>query len=1102
MSGLESDLDLVLFGPPRALHAGDPLHFERHKTLALLAYLAVTGRPHARDSLAILLWPEADAVQGRGGLRRALSELRQAFGPGILDTSEGCVALASGALRVDVLQFHSHLTRVAAHAHEEGALCPACITALREAVELARGDFLAGFSLRETEEFDAWQTLTTETLRLELSAALERLATALVERQEYAAALPYARRWLALDPLHEPAHRLLMRLYAAMGDRAAAARQYEQCVHTLSVELGIAPAPETAALHHTLLAAATSSGALSMTSPAARPAHNLPPDVTPFIGREAQLAQVAARLADPACRLLTVLGPGGIGKTRLALQAARDEVAHFAQGVWFVDLAPLTTAEQLAGTILSTLGVTEHGAAGAEARLREYLADRQLLLVLDNYEHLLTGQEIDRRDGYGLVMQVVGAAPGVKLLVTSRARLNVAAEWLAPLDGLAWPAAAPPERLRAGYTPATVRATLAQYSATELFVRCLERLQPGLVLSGADGHTIAHICRLLEGVPLAIELAAVWTRSLPLDEIARRLEHGLALLTTSLRGVPPRQRSMVATFDYSWRLLTVRQRAILRQLAVFQGGFTPEAAEAVTGAGLSELAALVDASWLRLGEGGRYGVHELIRQYCAERLAQEHEAESGELPDAIRARHACFFQPLVVDLWLEAWQRRELIHKLGLERPNLMVAWEWSIAAVDLQGLWMLILGLCFMADRQGSRSDISALLEAGLQALRARPRSEQETPDLAVVVAMLLGGLSEMRERSGRIAEASKLLNEARQLLAGRALGARRWAEANYLERRMRAWLLQDMGDVAESARIFLQLCDELQTGSLSLPPYTPDGSRLWHIEASWGAGFALVAQGEYGRALQLMSEAIVASDQACCDLLRAYATRVQVLALMYTGALDEAEAAARWMTSTASAFDDKLLLGQALYILGQTQLALGRPKRARACFLHSIEVGRDVGMREISAGTLCLLGHAELALGNPSVAERYFREASDAGGLAGSLYGRARLALYGGELEAARALCRQTLARPGLWALLKGQALMRFAEATARLGEPESAAELCGFLLAWRGTTYSARQDADKLVRELTAALPADIHAAALSRGAARELSAVIAEITSEGS
>ena len=173
--------------------------------------------------------------------------------------------------------------------------------------------------------------------------------------------------------------------------------------------------------------------------PLPTPAHNLPPDPTPFIGREPELAQIAERLADPACRLLTILGPGGMGKTRLAIQAARSEADRFAHGACFVDLAPIASAEQLAETILRALQVPSQGATEPDQQVMNYLADKQMLLVLDNYEHLLTGPEPDRRDGYGLVTKMLGAAPRVKLLVTSRARLNVRAEWLAPLEGLGLP---------------------------------------------------------------------------------------------------------------------------------------------------------------------------------------------------------------------------------------------------------------------------------------------------------------------------------------------------------------------------------------------------------------------------------------------------------------------------------------------------------------------------------------------------------------------------------------------------------------------------------------------------------------------------------------
>ncbi len=228
-----------------------------------------------------------------------------------------------------------------------------------------------------------------------------------------------------------------MQLHAGDGDRAAAVRQYRECVKVMHEELGVEPEPETTALFEAIRGgtAGQPSPVLPL-SPSPTPAHNLPLAATPFIGRETELAQVAAHLTDPACRLLTILGPGGIGKTRLAIQAAQAAAERFTHGVCFVDLAPIASAELLAATILRTLQAPSYGAAEPDQHILSYLADKQMLLILDNYEQLLTGSEPDRRDGYGLVTKILGAAPRIKLLVTSRTRLNVRAEWLAPLEGM------------------------------------------------------------------------------------------------------------------------------------------------------------------------------------------------------------------------------------------------------------------------------------------------------------------------------------------------------------------------------------------------------------------------------------------------------------------------------------------------------------------------------------------------------------------------------------------------------------------------------------------------------------------------------------------
>jgi len=247
-------LELFLFSIPHLERDGVTIPIRRRKALALLAYLAVMPGLHARDTVAALLWPEVDATQARANLRRALVDLREAAGPDAFEVDVEHIALRPAALSVDAARFRACLARVAAHRHERALPCDDCLAALDEAAGLFRDDFLVGFSLRDTAEFDAWQTYQSETFRLELAESLEKLAIAWGDRGEVAAAIPFARRWLTLDPLCEPAHRCLMRLYTWSGDRAAAFAQYQACQDVLQRELRIAPEPETTALYEQLKA--------------------------------------------------------------------------------------------------------------------------------------------------------------------------------------------------------------------------------------------------------------------------------------------------------------------------------------------------------------------------------------------------------------------------------------------------------------------------------------------------------------------------------------------------------------------------------------------------------------------------------------------------------------------------------------------------------------------------------------------------------------------------------------------------------------------------------------------------------------------------------
>jgi predicted ATPase/DNA-binding SARP family transcriptional activator len=601
---------LCLLGPFQALLDGKPITgFESNKTRALLAYLAVeNSRPHSREVLAELLWPERPQGIALANLRHTLAGLRTAIGdhtaaqPCLLVAHQTLqfdpAILASGEAVVDACHFGALL------ADGRGASRTACA----EAAALYRGQFLQGFTLHGSAEFEAWLVLQRERCDHLAAQALARLVQYGAEQGDYAQGAHWAQRLLEIDPWNEDVHRQLMWLLAACGERAAALRQYDACVRLFAAEFGTEPQPATLILADCIHAGEADLGQFPGGSPDGGPngssgverlrgagggdaraaggdVHNLPLAATPLVGRTHELEEIAQTLAAPGCRLLTITGPGGIGKTRLAMETAQRVASRFRDGAWFVDLAPAGEAAVLPSVLLKRLDALESGPAEARARLMAHLATKHMLLVLDNFEHLL--------DGADLVADMAAAAPALQILVTSRVRLNLREEWLQPLSGMELPPipGAAPLELRANPPygqaqfehgprasadlPVDLPVDLGAYDATRLFLACVRRLQPGFTPSPEEAQTIAAICCRLEGMPLAIELAASWIRSMPLRALAAEVENGLLRLETPLRNVPPRHRSMAAVFDQSWGLLTERERAILRGLSVFRGGATP-----------------------------------------------------------------------------------------------------------------------------------------------------------------------------------------------------------------------------------------------------------------------------------------------------------------------------------------------------------------------------------------------------------------------------------------------------------------------------------------------------------------------------------------------
>lgn len=673
---------VMLFGPPRVEREGQPVALARARGRALLAYLCASRQPHTRDALAALLWPTFAPADAFNNLRRELSLLRRALGSDLFTGDRAHVAidpdaLTGGRLWIDVAAFDAHLTPAAAHGHAPDPPCAACAGHLAAAEALHTAGFLAGFTLPDSLDFDDWLTLTSQRLRAALDITRGQLAAYHLARGEYDRALDYAQRRLVADPLNEPAHRDQLRALLLSGRRAAALRHHEHFTHLLARELALPPAPETLALL-ALTPAETSS--LPTPQPSRRPTP-LPAPPTPFLGREAELDILTRLFDDPATRLVTLVGPGGMGKTRLALAWAARLLdagpARFADGVRFVDLAPVTEVAGVFPALAESLRFPPQNPAEDPRPLAEqiagYLAGKRLLLLLDNIEHLLA---IAPR-----LVDLLAAAPDVALLTTSRERLNVLPEHVVPIDGLALP---PP----GADDP-------AQYAAGRLFLQAAQRVRPTFAaLSPAERRDLARICDLVGGMPLAVEMAAAWVDLLSLDEIAAGLERGLSLLETDMADVPERQRSVRAAIDHAWQRLSEDDQRVFARLSVFRGGMTREAAEFVAQATPRQLLTLVRKALLHVDTGGeRFRLHELLRQYAAQVLAGD--------AAATRERHACFYAGLLASSEPRLLDDGEssALARLDADSDNIDAAMHHLLALCLPGPLLHALNGLCLYDD-------------------------------------------------------------------------------------------------------------------------------------------------------------------------------------------------------------------------------------------------------------------------------------------------------------------------------------------------------------------------------------------------------------------
>lgn len=852
------------------------------------------------------LWPNLTPKSLSNNLYKTVHAARRTLEPDLSAGSDSqfirtqdqqIILCAPGVLRIDVEIFE----RQAADAmkHGDPAACEA-------ALALYEGDLLAEYP------YEGWAAARREHLRSTHQSLLLKCGKLYMEAGQYERSICLLKDLIACDPSNEEAFRQLMLLYELNGDRHEATRVYERCRKALRVESDAEPGPETVKLYRQIASGCFPHPAQTGTQENAttrRPGGrytnltltNLPQRVTSFIGREQEIAEVKRLLS--TSRLLTLTGTGGMGKTRLALRVASESVGTFADGVWLVELASLTDERLVPRALALVLGVREEPGRTLTSALGDYLRARHMLLVLDNGEHLVEACA-------ALVEQLLSVSPKLHILVTSRERLNVPGEAVWQVAALSLPDSG----------QAVTVEDAASFEAVRLFLSRAALSNPRWSLTQRNVAAVARLCRKLDGIPLALEFAAARVRVLTVEQILAKLHDRFHLLSSGGRSSIPRHQTLGTTMDWSYSLLRDEERALLRRVSIFGGGWTLEAAEAVCAGGTVEkddildlLSHLIDKSLVTAdqhGDEARYSLLETVRQYGVERLR-----ESGE-ESALLERHFEWLLRLAerADAEFSRPEQGLWFRRLEAEVDNLRAALRWSIEeALDADRGLRLCGVLWRFWQAYGHIGEGRAWLDAALSLDRAAPASLR---------ARALHGASALTSAAGDFERAQRLLEQG---LALRRALADDHGTAHTLQRLgIMAYYVGDYQRAAMLEEESLTLCRKL------------DDQR--------GVGRAVDSFG------------IIAMDQG-----------------------DYEQAAARFAESLTihRRFDHKAGLMGTLNNLGETARHLGQLDRAEKLLKESLLIAEELGDKGWVARSMHILGKIALSRGNHQLASSFFERA-----------------------------------------------------------------------------------------------------------------------------
>ncbi len=693
--------------------------FESAKVRALLAYLMLeSGKSHSREHLTALFWGDGDDVKSAKNMRQALSNLRKSIrdtdpeNPFLIISSDAIQANKKNPfLQVDTQTFDTLIETCKEHPHRRLETCAACMQRLKQAALLYRGELLNGFTLKDAVIFQDWLVTRREYFHQKMISALEHLAMYHQIRHEYPEAISYARRLVSMDGWREESHLILMRLLFNAGQRSAALKQYQRCRRILLEEFGVEPQPETVRLYQEIMENQSPVG-----EPVA-PQNNLPSFGTAFVGRQREILQAVEYLQTKDRRLVTLTGPGGVGKTRLALQVGQEQLYAFKDGVFWIPLDNIETAQDLPGMIANTIGMELPVKGDVQTNVLNFLRLRDILLIFDNYEHLLPETEF--------ISKVLQRAAGASILVTSRESLHLQAEWVFELEGL------PLHSDEVGQLP----------PAALLLEKRAQRIDPQFHISDTENHHDAlRLCEALDGLPLGIELAGGMLREYTCAELAEQISQDIGVLTSSLRDIPERHRSLWVVFEYSWNLLAVEEKLAFAALGIFPFRFTTTTAAEICSVSSGTLSELSRKSLVRQVGKDAYSLHPLLRQYARKKLPST-AVDEEEVNTRFKAY--CVDRAQAWEQGMKSERAQQALDDFASERLNLAACWNVALAEWDFGTLNLLVSPFFWFFEIRGKIHEGETLFISALDKLGSKLGNNPHTENFYYRLLTYYGWLS-----------------------------------------------------------------------------------------------------------------------------------------------------------------------------------------------------------------------------------------------------------------------------------------------------------------------------------------------------------------------